>query len=81
MGTTPELQISSSGLTAEGSFTTIDNKIAGYIFGDENLNGLEKWQVTEITKEQFLTLAQEVNPAAELNPNGTLKRIIPNASL
>ena len=76
-GTTPELQLATLGLTAEGVFYISSTKIAGYINGEGPLTGLEKWQVEEITAEEFLNLAKNKNQYAALDNFGMLTSLQP----
>ena len=53
-GTTPLLTL--------GVFMISPTKVAGYIPADEDISLLSKWDVVEITADEFLTIALEVNP-------------------
>ena len=52
-------------------FSNIEqNEIAGYIPKNAVIEDYSLWSAKEITAEQFLALAQQVNSSAELNDNG-----------
>ena len=72
-GTGPESVIAEHGGSAEGAFFTgpePHDTIVGYVHGDASLDDLEAWNVTEITGQQALTMAQAVDAGAELDAEG-----------
>jgi hypothetical protein len=76
-GTTPETQMLSLGLIAEGSYSIDNFTVAGYIEGEAELVGLEKWEVTEISSEEFLATARTQNSNASFTESGRLAMFDP----
>ena len=68
-GTTPESFLLPK---SEGAFYVNQNKIAGYIYGDEPIVNVEKWSVIEITANEFLELAKLANLDARFDESGKL---------
>lgn len=73
-GSGPEPVISERGGSAEGVFYTagVHDPIVGYVFSDVSLANLDEWNVTEITGEQALALAQDLVPEASMGNNGRI---------
>lgn len=74
-GSGPEPVILERGGSAEGAFYSgadVHDPIVGYVYGDVSLDGLDEWNVTEITSEQALALAQELDPEASINDEGRI---------
>ena len=70
-GTTPESIIRERGGQADGAFIVNGFTFLGYVSDNADLTGLENFNVTEITQEEALTLAQADNPAASFAPDGS----------
>jgi len=70
-GTTPESTIRTNGGQAQGAMNLTFNTILGYVSDDADLTGLEKWQVTPLTKAQALTQAQGIAPSTFYSTDGT----------
>lgn len=69
-GTSPDPVVSEQGQYIEG-ILVLDNFItAGYTSDDINVSELEEWDFTEITQDQFLSLAINENPKATLDSDG-----------
>ena len=79
-GSGPESVIVERGGSAEGAFYTGDlhDPIVGYVHGDVLLDDLGQWNVVEITGEQALALAQEINPEASMNDEGRIVSPMPD---
>jgi hypothetical protein len=76
-GTGPEPEIGG----AEGAFFTGPDPhdvIVGYIYSDHDLTGLEDWNVQEITGEQALALAQQLDGEASMNDEGRIVFPVPD---
>jgi hypothetical protein len=66
---------------AEGAFFTgpdPHDTIVGYVHSDHDLSGLEDWNVQEITGEQAIALAQQINAGATMS-NGFI--VFPESNL
>jgi len=80
-GIGPESVIVERGGSAEGVFFTGSDPhdlIVGYVHGDVSLDDLEAWNVTEITDEQVLVLAQVLDAGAVLDTDGRIGFPRPN---
>lgn len=64
-GTGPESSVTQG--TLSGGFEFLPFNIVGYGDTHTNINGLEKWQVTEITQEEALSKALSLNPECYLD--------------
>jgi len=73
-GTGPEEEIFNKGGKLEGAWSNgqVENgaTILGYLFGETNIDNLEKWNFKIISKEEALDFTKQINPNAFLNDNG-----------
>ena len=76
-GSTPEPLIRSRGGQASGGFMKDADTVIGYVWNDVDLTGLDKWNFTEKTQTQALTLAQAVNAECFLADDGTIQAPLP----
>jgi hypothetical protein len=72
----PDPIIVERGDSVEGAFFEGDgdphNFIYGYLNDNFNFDGLEAWQITEITQAEILEKAQELNPKCYIEENGRI---------
>lgn len=65
------------GDSIEGAFYEGDgdphNFIYGYLNDDFDLDGLEAWQITEVTQAEMLEKAQELDPECYIDDNGRIR--------
>jgi len=72
-GTGPEETIADRGGHAEAGWAVdAAGYRIGYLTQTANLDGLETWDVTEVTEAQALTFCQALYAAAEVLPDGTI---------
>lgn len=73
-GSGPESMIAERGGSAEGAFLMGDvhDTFVGYVHGDVSLADLDDWNVVEITGEEALTLAQQLNAEASMDAEGRI---------
>ena len=71
-GYTPEPTIRERGGTAEGALANGD-LIIGYISDNADLTNLEQYEATEITEQQALNLAKQVNSDCYMDNEGRIK--------
>ena len=72
-GTTPEPAIRQTGGEASGGVTLDTDLILGYISDAVTATGLKEWDLTVISQQEALTLAQAENPKCYIADNGTIK--------
>ena len=75
-GTGPEEVIAGRGGRAEASVanaTVEDGYIVGYVFGDFDSSGLEAWDFSEITADQALAFAQDVDSGTWIDEEGIIR--------
>jgi len=72
-GTTPEPAIREAGGEASGGVTLNTDLILGYISDDVIAAGLEEWNLTVVSQQEALSLAQAGNPECFIADNGTIK--------
>lgn len=74
-GTGPEEIIAGRGGRAEGVVANPEvehGPILGYVSGDFDASGLDAWEYTEITAEQALLFAQDVDDSVTFDDTGRL---------
>lgn len=69
-GFTPEKEIIERGGSLEGVVVLPDNFCLGYISEGVDLTGLDNYEITLLTEEDALALAQAQNPDISLDENG-----------
>jgi hypothetical protein len=77
-GSTPEPTIREAGGTASGAMMVDTNTVVGYLSDDVTTTGLSEWNVTVITQQEALSLAQALNPECFLADDGTIQAPPPN---
>lgn len=79
-GLGPEPLIAERGGNAEGVFFTggVHDPVVGYVHGDVSLADLDDWNVVEITGEESLTLAQNVDGEASMDAEGRIVFPVPD---
>lgn len=79
-GSGPESVIAERGGSAEGVLLTGDvhDPIVGYVHGDVSLANLDDWNVVEITGEEALTLAQNIDGEASMDAEGRIVFPVPD---
>lgn len=69
-GLTPEMEIEARGGFIEGVVALSQFEYLGYISDATDLTGLEKYEITLLTAEEALTLAQSINADFSFDENG-----------
>ena len=69
-GFTPEKEMAERGGFVEGVVALPDLFYLGYISEETNLDGLDHYEITRLTKKDALVLAQSVNPDVFLDESG-----------
>jgi len=76
-GVTPEETIRNNGGWAEGAIRVGDFDIIGYASDNVNLTELSNYNVQELTQEEALSMAQEINPNCYLQDDGKICLVAP----
>ena len=72
-GSTPEPTIREAGGTASGGLMLNTETVLGYLSDNATTTGLSQWNVTVITQQEALALAQALNPECFLADDGTIQ--------
>lgn len=71
----PEEAISKIGCLAEGLMSLgsdAQDTILGYVHGDCFLHALDEWEVTEVSSEAALSMAQAIDPEVFMDAEGRM---------
>lgn len=78
-GVGPDTLVAERGDSIEGAFFVGDAQdwIYGYLNEGFNMEGLEQWNITEVTQEDILAAALQLNPDCYVNDHGRIASPLP----